>query len=75
MARVPSLDHLPDKIKEAAAHVASLQADLATARRERNKLIVTAIDQARIPIRAVARYAAMSPGHIMRVLGTADDED
>jgi hypothetical protein len=74
MARVPSLDHLPDKIRESCTRLAGLQEDAAKERHERNRLIVAAVDQAGIPIRVVARYAGMSPGHVMRVLGTAEED-
>lgn len=74
MARVPSLDHLPDKIKEACGRLIELAEQSEKARRERDKLIVAAVDQAGMPIRVVARYASMSPGHIVRIIGNATDD-
>lgn len=59
---------LPVRINAVADEVRSLEEQLKNARETRDRLIVEAVDEARVPQAQVARAAGLSQPHIIRIL-------
>lgn len=75
MTIINELGSLPERIKAAAERVRELTEAVTAERKLRDELIVTAIDEARIPQAAVARAAGLSQPHVVRILAAHGDDD
>lgn len=71
---IDELNGLPERIKASADRINDLTTQINNERETRDELIVTAVDEAGIPQRQVARYAGLSPAHVIRILAQAGED-
>lgn len=71
---IDELNSIPERLRAAAKEVAAAADRLALIRKQRNELVVKAVDQAKIPQRVVAQHAAVSQAQVVRLLAGAPDD-
>lgn len=75
MTAIDDLNGLTDRIRASANRLTDLAETQATERKQRNELIVQAVDEAGMTQAAVARAAGLSTAAIIHILAASDEGD